>query len=102
MNAKEQPQLLYEHKPDAWRPVLDVSVVPSFDQDPTLVGVASWLVTKYSVNQIEMEVTYENPLHISFEEEPDILEITFSDENLFISTDGIQIKERHRTLVRKL
>ena len=40
---------------------------------------------------IELELKFEQPLSISFEEEPDMLEINFADEDLFITDKGIKI-----------
>ena len=51
---------------------------------------------------MEIKIEFENPLFISFELEADSLEITFEDENLFISSEGIMINEQDRTLERKL
>ena len=41
-----------------------------------------------------------DPLYISFEQEPDLLVITFADEDLFITDKGIKIEPWNRVLTR--
>ena len=101
-NAKDKKSLMYEESPDVWLHVLKVEVEPSILQDPTMVGMTSWQVINYKSTEIGIQMIFENPLYISYEVEPDTLVITFADPDLFISTDGIQIKDEYRVLKRKL
>ena len=60
-------ELEYEVEPDVWKPVFTVDVEPSIDQDPSKVGIQSWEMIKFDSQYMEIQLTFENPLQISFE-----------------------------------
>ena len=70
-------------------------------QEPENVAM-DWTIENYSASKIELQLVYEKPLYISFEDEPDILVINFADEELFITENGIKIQPQYRVLTRKL
>ena len=82
--------LRYEESPQNWIPVLTVKIIPARTQDPELLDF-TWEIINYTKSEIKFQLDFENPLYVSFEEEPDILEISFHDEDLFISENGIKI-----------
>ena len=51
---------------------------------------------------MKIQLTFEQPLIVSFETEPDILEIAFADEDLFISQDGIKLSPSNQVIRREL
>ena len=62
----------------------------------------SWSVVKFDANQLDIQLFFDEPLYISFESEADTVVVNFSDEELFISEDGIKILFDDRVLRRKL
>ena len=55
-----------------------------------------------SSSEIELQLTFEQPLYVSFEKEPDKLVIDFFYEEVFISANGIKIKPQNKILTRNL
>lgn len=73
-------------------------MIPSELQDPEKVTL-SWNITSRTAQSIFIQLDFDEPLFISFEE-ADVLEINFGDPDLFISTNGIQILEENRKISR--
>ena len=94
-------ELEFKDELGQWKPVLSVTVNPAELQDPTKVGL-DWEIIEYSGNTMKIQLTFEDPIYISHEKEPDTLVITFADEDLFISETGIKIEPEHRTLTRPI
>lgn len=80
----------YEQEPDVWLPAFTVEIQPALTQEPENVAM-DWTIENYSASKIELQLVYEKPLYISFEDDPDILVINFADEELFITENGIKI-----------
>ena len=60
-----------------------------------------WFVVSIGTQSLVIQLAFEHPLWISYEE-PDLIQITFADEDLFISEDGIKIPAEKRVLTRQL
>ena len=48
----------------------------------------TWKVTEFEARKMLIQLTFETPLLISYDE-PDTIIVTFADADLFISTAGI-------------
>ena len=53
-NATDMKQLMFEESKNVWRPVLEIDVLPSIEQDPTMVNITSWKITSYSSKQMQI------------------------------------------------
>lgn len=61
----------------------------------------SWKVSEITTKALKLKLAFEDALYVSYLE-ADTLVITLADPNLFISTQGIQIKPENRQMRRKL
>ena len=62
----------------------------------------TWSILKFDSNQMDVQLYFEQPLYVSFEDEADVLVAHFADEELFITENGIKILPDNRTLRRQL
>ena len=69
---------------------MTVEIEPSDLQDPKNVGLDSWSVTSMTPKLMEIKITFEYPLLISYERSDSII-ITLADKNLFLSENDIRI-----------
>ena len=53
-NATYLKQLKFEESSNDWRPVLEIEVLPSIEQDPTMINITSWKITSYSPKQMQI------------------------------------------------
>ena len=53
-NATYIKQLKFEESSNDWRPVLEIEVSPSIEQDPTMINITSWKITSYSPKQMQI------------------------------------------------
>ena len=83
-------KLLYKLSRFEWAPVFTVSVIPSQLQDPERVTF-DWKIVSYTTSSMVLELDFHTPLYISFEDEPDVLELNFGDQEIFTSAEGISI-----------
>ena len=71
-----------------WAPVFTVSVIPSQLQDPERL-MFDWEMISYTPRSMQIQLVFHTPLYISFEDEPDVLELNFGDPEIFTSSEGI-------------
>ena len=61
-----------------------------------------WELLEFTQTMMRINLIFAEPLYISFSEEPDILQIIFADEELFVSENDVKIKPQDRIIRRAL
>ena len=69
---------------------MQVEVVPSEDSDPLKMGY-SWDIAGMDKRSLDLQITFENPLYISVNEEGEKLEIHINDGSAFLSELGLPL-----------
>ena len=92
--------LKYEVEPGVMKPVLEVIIEPSDEQDTDNLKM-TWEVTELSEMRLVIQVYYDTPLQVSYLK-PDYAVVHFADTDLWISKFGIQIPPEYRKLRRAL
>ena len=56
----------------------------------------SWDVIEMTKTRLKIQIAFQNPIHVSAGEEPERLELSIYDANLFISKDGYLLRDQKR------
>ena len=51
----------------------------------------SWTIKSYKDQTLEIELLFDNPIYVSVEEEPELLQILIKDGSLFLSEEGLPL-----------
>lgn len=83
-------------------PAFTFKVVSGAFSDQAKLGY-SWKVVTFGKRSLELQITFENPIYISMEEEPEFAEVTIKQASIFISEAGLpldmsQVKPQSRRL----
>ena len=61
------------------------------DSDPEKLGY-SWEVLRMNQRSLEIQVTFQNPLYVSVQDESEQVEIKINDGTAFISSEGLPLE----------
>ena len=79
--------LQYEVEEGVWKPVLEVLIEPSVEQDAENCKM-TWSIKELTLYKMVIQVDYETPLFISYGL-PDFAVVNFADPELWVSSTGI-------------
>ena len=65
-------------------------MIPDTESDPEIMGY-EWTTVSMNKRSLELQMTFENPLYISIQEESEVLAVTFNDGTAFLSEAGLPL-----------
>lgn len=71
-------------------PVLDVKVVEGYLSDPKKLKF-TWKVKEMQKRELRLQLYFETAMFVSSQEEPETLQVTFNDRQLFTSTNNVPL-----------
>lgn len=83
-------------------PIFAPEVVLGAYTDESMLGY-SWSVLQMTKRSLKLQITFENPIYVSMEEENEVLRVTFNGGSLFVSAEGMLLElplEREAALLR--
>ena len=82
-------------------PVLEVRILPGIDSDPSKHKFW-WEAVAQTSTTLDLQMVFEDAKFISANADKETLDITFWDEFLFMSEEGLVIEEKKRTIRREM
>ena len=73
------------------KPVVEVNVLVGAYSQSDMMGY-NWSVSSYSERSMEIQMDFENPIYISIEDEPEVLQFICNDGSVFLSVDELPLQ----------
>ena len=71
-------------------PIFELRVAVGAYSEPEKMGY-TWEPVAFSGRTLSLKISFENPIYISAEEDPELLEIVIRDGSMFLSESGLPL-----------